>query len=145
MVEILDETNRFRHAEQLGSALSALLARVEAAGRGITVVLLDDDAMRERNRAHRGIDESTDVLSYPTWEPEDVGMPAVAHLGDVFISLDTAERQARERGHDPLVEVLVLAAHGVTHLRGFDHPTAAAWGEFRSAEDLIVALHEGRA
>jgi len=80
------------------------------------------------------------VLSYPTAEPDDAGFPAVPHLGDIFISLDTAARQAEERGVGLEQEVLVLAAHGLTHLRGFDHTSEAAWEPFRAAERRIVRL-----
>lgn len=145
MVEILDETNRFRHADLLGRALSALIAEVGEGDRTVTVVVLDDNAMRERNREDRGVDAATDVLSYPTAEPDDNDMPSVEHLGDIFISIDSAVRQAAQRGHEPHIEMLVLAAHGLTHLRGFDHATPSAWRPFRAAERRIVALAENPA
>ena len=145
MVEILDETNRFRHADLLRRALSALIAELGESDRTVTVVVLDDDAMRERNREDRGVDATTDVLSYPTAEPDDIDMPPVEHLGDIFISLDSAVRQAAQRGHAPHTEMLVLAAHGLTHLRGLDHPTPSAWRPFRAAERRIVALSKGPA
>ena len=135
MVEILDETARFRAPERLRGALEHLLASADLAGRDVTVVLIDDDAMRARNLADRGVDGPTDVLSYPTHEPDDVGMPQVPHLGDVLIDLDQAERQAADHGHTLDDEVVVLAAHGVTHLRGFDHPDDASWAPFRAAQE----------
>jgi probable rRNA maturation factor len=142
VVEILDETNRYERTEQLAAAVADLVTEVGDGGAGITIVLVGDGAMRERNRRDRGIDAPTDVLSYPTTEPDDTGFPAVPHLGDIFVSLDTASRQARERGHPLEVEVLVLAAHGLTHLRGFDHPDEASWSEFHRAQERIVALAE---
>ncbi|HNR00427.1 MAG TPA: rRNA maturation RNase YbeY, partial [Trueperaceae bacterium] len=98
-----------------------LVAYLEAEGWGereLTVVLLDDAAMAERNEHDRGVAGATDVLSYPTFEPDGAWFPGVAHLGDVFISVDTARRQAAEHGHDLETEVLVLAAHAITHLAG---------------------------
>jgi probable rRNA maturation factor len=138
VVEILDETARFPAPEILRVALERLLAEADLADRAVTVVLIDDAAMQERNRSDRGIDAPTDVLSYPTAEPDDVGMPWVPHLGDVFIDLDQATRQAPENGHDLLEEVLVLAAHGVTHLRGFDHPDEASWAPFLDAQRRVL-------
>lgn len=142
MIEILDETRRLPRADArvLEHALEALLAELGLADREVTVALLDDEAIRLRNRADRGVDAPTDVLSYPTFEPDDVGMPEVPHLGDILISLDTAARQGEERGHDLLEEVLVLAAHGLTHLRGLDHPTEDEWTPFTNAQKRILEL-----
>lgn len=143
MVEILDETGRFPAPERLRGALQSLLAEAGLADREVTVVLVDDAAMAERNRVDRGVDGPTDVLSYPTAEPDDVGMPFVPHLGDVLIDLDAAERQAPDHGHDRVAEALVLAAHGLTHLRGFDHPDDASWGPFRTAQRAVLAWRPG--
>lgn len=142
MVEILDETRRLPSADAavLERALQALLEELGLGAREVSVVLLDDAAIRVRNREDRGVDAATDVLSYPTHEPDDVGMPEIPHLGDILISLDTAARQGAERGHAPLEELLVLAAHGLTHLRGLDHPTEDEWTPFRDAQRRILHL-----
>lgn len=140
MVEILGEKDRFPAPERLEAGLEALLRDAGLQDREVTVVLVNDAAMRARNAADRGVDAPTDVLSYPTAEPDDVGVPNVPHLGDVFIDLDAAARQAPAHGHDLVSEVLVLAAHGLTHLRGFDHPDAASWRPFREAERRIVEV-----
>ena len=113
-----------------------------AAEREVTVVLVDDEAIRALNRDHRGVDAPTDVLSYPTHEPDDVGVPEVPHLGDVFISLETASRQAEVHRHSPDTEVALLAAHGLLHLLGFDHETEAAWDVFENAQQQMVRLFE---
>ena len=145
MVEIIDETGRFRRREALRLALSDLGDELGAADRELTVVLVGDDAIAALNRDHRGVEGPTDVLSYPLHEPDDVGMPQVRALGDVVVSLDTAKRQAREQGHAPWREVLLLAAHGLLHLLGFDHPDAAAWRPFGAAQQRVLALADARA
>ena len=139
-VEILDETGRFRRREPVRRALAALGAELGAAGREVTIVLVNDETIAAMNAAHRGVDGPTDVLSYPLHEPDDVGMPAVTALGDVVISLDTAARQARERGHAPWREVVVLAAHGLVHLLGDDHADAAGWARFTAVQARALAL-----
>lgn len=142
MVEILDETGRFPAPERLRGALQALLDEAGLADKEVTVVLLNDGAMTRHNERDRGASGPTDVLSYPAFEPDDVGrgVPEVAHLGDVLIGLDVAGRQASRHGHDLNAEVLVLAAHGLTHLRGFDHATEAAWAPFLAAQRRILEL-----
>jgi probable rRNA maturation factor len=139
VVEILDETGRFPAPERLRGALQSLLDAAGLADREVTVVLVNDAAMAERNRADRGVEGPTDVLSYPTAEPDDVGVPFVPHLGDVLIDVDAAARQAPDHGHDVVAETLVLAAHGLTHLRGFDHPDKASWAPFQAAQRAVLA------
>lgn len=139
-VELIDETGRFRSPEVVLAALAALGTELGAEGRSVTVVLVDDDTIAARNVADRGVAGPTDVLAYPLHEPDDAGTPSVPHLGDALISLDTAERQARENGHDLQTEVLVLAAHALQHLLGFDHTDAAGWAPFRAAQSRVVAL-----
>ena len=144
-VELLDETGCYPHGDELRAALAALLAELGLGGRELTVVLMDDAGIAERNASDRGVDGPTDVLSYPTSEPDDVGFPQVPHLGDVLISLDTAARQAAEHGHGLREEVLVLAAHGVTHLRGLDHQDEREWRPFLEAQRRILELAGGGA
>lgn len=145
MVEILGETQRYPSLDALRSlqgALETLIAELGAGAKELTLVLVDDAEIHKLNRQHRGVNAPTDVLSYPLFEPEDEGFPEVPHLGDVVISLDTAERQAEARGHPLETEVATLAAHGITHLLGFDHPTEAAWDVFKNNQRRAVTLLE---
>ncbi len=107
------------------------MAHLGTGEREVTVVLVGDRAIRRLKReTWPGGDldpqAATDVLSFPAWEPGDPFMPP--HLGDIFISLDTAQRQADARGHSLTREVALLASHGLTHLLGFDHPHADGLG-----------------
>lgn len=137
---MLGEVQRYPSPERLQEVLEKLMADLGAADKELTLVLVDDQEMQTLNRDHRGVDAPTDVLSYPLAEPEDEGFPEVPHLGDVIISLDTAERQAEARGHPLELEVVTLAAHGLTHLLGFDHPTEEAWKTFHHNQARAVAL-----
>jgi probable rRNA maturation factor len=140
VLEIIDETQQFRQRPTLEAVLTTYLDEL-GIDQTVTVILCDDALMRELNLEHRGIDDTTDVLSYPLMEPDDANMPWVEQLGDVFISVDTAQRQAEQHGMTLLEEVLRLAAHGITHLRGFDHPTEDAWQTFHNAQDTVLALY----
>lgn len=133
-VEILDKANRFRRRRRLAALVGRLAASWGVVGREVTVVLVDDATIAEMNRRDRAVEGPTDVLSYPLHEPDDVGFPALPHLGDVVVSLDTARRQARERGVDPWHEVAELVAHGLLHLLGHDHQTEADWAPFRAGQ-----------
>ncbi|MCA9598030.1 MAG: rRNA maturation RNase YbeY [Myxococcales bacterium] len=103
----------------------------------LSVLLTDDAGIHELNRTYRAKDRPTDVLAFPLEEP---GL-----LGDVAISLDTAERQAKGRRRDLLSEVRFLLAHGVLHLIGYDHDTPAK-KKIMSAKTraLVRAVDAGR-
>lgn len=93
----------------------------------LSVFLTDDETIHQINFEHRGKDKPTDVLSFPQNEFKRPEVPLahanLAILGDVVISIDTAERQARGRRRPLFDEVRFLLAHGVLHLLGYDHMT----------------------
>lgn len=88
----------------------------------LTVVVTGDQALRELNRRHRGLDRTTDVLAFAneTRGPfvDAPGIPR--YLGDVIISFPTAKRQAIEAENDVSAELQLLVVHGVLHLLGYD-------------------------
>jgi len=102
------------------------LARGVMAGEGcrpgaeLSVALGDDRWIQELNRKYRGRGAPTDVLAFP----QDLAPPgANPPLGDVAISVETAERQAKEFGHGVLAELALLVAHGILHLTGWSDRT----------------------
>lgn len=101
---------------------NAMLAALELPAAELSVLLTDDREIHELNRQHRQKDKPTDVLAFAM--DETVADPA-GILGDVVISLDTAERQARSRKRPLIEEVRFLLAHGVLHLVGYDHAEPA--------------------
>ena len=97
----------------------------------VSVLFVDDSEIREINKEHRDIDKATDVLSFPMVDfhngqlISDVGDydldEELLFLGDIIISAETAERQAKEYGHSLLREIAFLTAHSCFHLLGYDH------------------------
>lgn len=86
----------------------------------ISVLLVGDKRMRALNLAYRGMDRTTDVLSFSQLE----GIPmnrGAANLGDIVISPDQAARQAMDRGVGFQQELAILLVHGLLHLIGYDH------------------------
>jgi probable rRNA maturation factor len=100
---------------------------VEAAGcaGSVSVLLTNDERIRELNRDFRGKNSPTDVLSFPAaaWEFEADNGHTSKSAGDIAISLETASGQAESLGHPLATEVKVLILHGALHLAGFDHET----------------------
>ena len=89
----------------------------------VSVLLTDDPHMTELNLEYRGIDAPTDVLAFAMREDEDSNLMNPNILGDIAISLETAERQAKNETHSLEEEVAFLTIHGVLHLLGYDHQT----------------------
>ena len=83
-------------------------------------MLTGDEEIQSINRQYRNIDRPTDVIAFAMREGE-FGSLNDNILGDVVISLDTAKKQASERGVDVMDEVKFLLIHGVLHLHGYDH------------------------
>lgn len=104
---------------------NAMLKYLDLFGAELSVVLTDDETIRQLNRDYRHKDRSTDVLSFhfdPRISPASPNAPRL--LGDVVISLDTAARQAKGRRRALMAELRWLLAHGILHLLGFDHARA---------------------
>jgi len=79
----------------------------------VTVAVVPDSRVRLLNRTFRRTDLATDVLSFPSGEPGD--------LGDIVIASGVARRQAGDAGHSLQTELRILALHGLLHLLGYDH------------------------
>ncbi len=123
----------------------------------VGVTLVDDDAIQVLNQRFRGIDRPTDVLSFPMidygedyeqgadpWE-EDAALqlekdPLTGEvmLGDLVISMPTADRQARQFGHSPARELAYLTVHGMLHLLGYDHETDEDKALMRALEEKVL-------
>ena len=115
---------RIRHL--IRRAISATL-RHENFGRDtmISVTLTDNEGIRQKNREFRGIDAPTDVLSFPIYDMKNGDLPLPGEknceLGDIVLSLERADEQARTYGHGLDREISFLTVHSVLHLLGYDH------------------------
>ena len=119
-----------------------------------SVRICDDEAIRELNASYRGLDASTDVLSFPSirWPAEttagqnesllrkayDEVMNAY-FLGDVIISLDHLKAQAAAFGHSEEREAAYLLVHSLCHLMGYDHLKEEEKKKMRKKEEEILS------
>jgi probable rRNA maturation factor len=108
-------------------AVAAALRGAGVADGHLSVELVDPGRIRELNREHRGIDEPTDVLSFPIDEAEEVVGPR--ELGDVVVCPAHAD------------DVTEATVHGVLHLCGYDHETDR--GEMLELQDAVIGALEG--
>jgi rRNA maturation RNase YbeY len=105
---------------RLRSLAKQLLGEIDREGAELSIALVDDEAIAELNVRYREREGPTDVLSFSLEEGPHAERRG-ALLGDVVVSLETAERQARRARRRLDDEVLRLLIHGTLHLVGHDH------------------------
>jgi probable rRNA maturation factor len=154
-VDVRCEAARGRHfAPKLRAEARALLNLLELEPAELSVLLTDDREIRSLNRAYRGKDAATDVLSFAQYEAAGAelhrgGGAGAARpllpLGDVVISVETAARQAQALGQSVAARLRVLLIHGLLHLLGYDHERspAAARRMFARERQLAARLDLG--
>jgi probable rRNA maturation factor len=124
---------------QLGPELPAQL---RASGYSLGLQFCDDETIAALNLAWRQHSGPTDVLAFAAQEeapPAPAGAePDWLELGDIVISLDTAQRQADDAGHGLAEELLFLASHGLLHLLGWDHPDEASLAAMLARQTALL-------
>ena len=93
----------------------------------VSLLFCNDDYIRNLNDKYRGINKSTDVLSFPMYSFSSGDLPDYNQrvvLGDIVINLCQADRQAKEIGNSFKREIAFLTVHSVLHLLGYDHVTS---------------------
>ncbi len=118
--------------------LVAMLKTLQLKDVELSVLVTGDEQIRILNRDYRKKDKPTDVLAFALREGE-FGTMNEGLLGDVIVSLPTAQRQAAEQGKPLLDETTMLLAHGLLHLLGWDHETAAKDRKMRAETDRLIA------
>lgn len=102
----------------------------------VTLKITDNAGIRKLNKAYRGMDEPTDVLSF---ENDFVDLETGRRfIGDIVISMEKASSQAEERGFSLQQELEMLFVHAVLHLNGYDHFEEADLEEMSSLQDEIL-------
>lgn len=105
------------------------------------VQFCDDASITELNEAWRQRHGPTDVLSFAALDdlPDDLAQPSL-ELGDIIISVDTAEQQASEHRHSLLYELRWLLSHGLLHLLGWDHPDEVSLKQMLRQQEQLLAI-----
>ena len=85
-----------------------------------SIVFIDDGYMHELNLKYRGIDRTTDVLSF-AFEDNNKICYNIRQLGEIFVSIPKMKLQAEEYRHSEKRELAFLIVHGILHLLGYDH------------------------
>lgn len=125
------------HDAELSRALKKVLrktakatAKREGVRANVSLLVTDDNEIRRLNDKYRGITHSTDVLSFPSGD--------VGYYGDIVISLEKAQAQAKEYGHSLEREVAFLMAHAMLHLFGYTHKESEHEHKMREMQREIM-------
>ncbi len=125
MIDITNVSNySFFDVDIVYQSVLVTLNAHEKVDKEVSILLTGDSCITELNRDYRGINSPTDVLAFSQLEGKDSDLMNSDILGDVVISMETAERQALKADHSLENEVTLLTVHGVLHLLGYDHQTA---------------------
>ncbi len=151
---VQDSVNGPISAEKWGALFTTWLGRMSAelseltgetiAEYEISLLLTTDREVQALNRDYRDKDQPTDVLSFAALEVDAPPLPPgePLPLGDIIISIDTAQRQADSQGHSLSTELQWLASHGLLHLLGWDHPDDESLARMLQQQGTLIAAAE---
>lgn len=113
----------------------------------ISIVLTNPENIHQINKQYRGMDKPTDVLSFPMFEKEELEQKIKDNdfehediLGDIVISIEQVEKQAKEYGHSFEREFSYMIVHGFYHLMGYDHIKEEDKQKMRPKEKKIMMI-----
>lgn len=112
----------------------------------INVILTNPENIRKTNKKYRNIDKETDVLSFPMFEKDEIenlkvnGNEIEDTLGDIMISVQRVEEQAKEYGHSFEREFSYMLVHGFYHLMGYDHIEECDRIVMREKEEKVLEI-----
>ncbi|PSO49880.1 MAG: rRNA maturation RNase YbeY [Cyanobacteria bacterium SW_9_44_58] len=127
--------------------LDALKAELpKAAEYELTLCLSDDQQIQSLNAQYRQKNQPTDVLAFAALETPFLNQSTVfgmqeqepLYLGDIIISVETAQQQAKERQHSLRQELTWLAVHGLLHLLGWDHPDEESLNKMLAQQETLL-------
>ena len=108
----------------------------------ISVTLTNPEYIKKLNREYRQIDKATDVLSFPMFEKDEIksleNLEFEETLGDIVISIERVEEQAKEYGHSFERELAYMVVHGFYHLMGEDHMNEEEKAIMRAKEENVL-------
>ena len=157
-VQIFQEFSESVSPEWIDAVVVGVLSiKPEWSSEQVSVVIADDESVADLNREHRGLDETTDVLSFSNrhsgqyYGEDDESrresdlsnfvLPPGHHtdLGEVIVSYPQVSRQARQADHTVKKELAFMLAHGILHLLGYDHEREDEAAEMFSLQDRAIA------
>jgi len=121
-----------------------LMEKIDNINLYINIILTNPENIKNTNKQYRNIDKETDVLSFPMFEKKEIqnmkenGNEIEEVLGDIVISIERVQEQAKEYGHSFEREFSYMLIHGFYHLMGYDHIEDTERKEMREKEEEVL-------
>lgn len=139
----IDENNSYKEIIKRVLQKCFEIEKLENKNLYVNVVLTNAKNIKSINKEHRGIDKETDVLSFPMFEKDEIASLDNTNediLGDMVISIERVEEQAKEYGHSFERELAYMVVHSFYHLLGYDHMTEEDKKEMREKEENVLGI-----
>lgn len=139
----IDENNLYKEIIKKVLQKCFEIEKLENKNLYVNVVLTNAKNIKSINKEHRGIDKETDVLSFPMFEKNEIASLDNTNediLGDMVISIERVEEQAKEYGHSFERELAYMVVHSFYHLLGYDHMTEEDKKEMREKEENVLGI-----
>jgi probable rRNA maturation factor len=127
--------------KEIKKCASAVLEDMGEKGSELSLLLVSDARIKVLNRKYRDKNSSTDVLAFAMRSGEGVSGQSPI-LGDVVISVETADREAAKRKISLKREICLYVVHGILHLLGYDDEDSAARKKMKAKQDELMRLYE---
>ncbi|MFA5592187.1 MAG: rRNA maturation RNase YbeY [Micavibrio sp.] len=135
----LDVEQVARTAMEQALAMARWPKRIEGRAIEASIVLANDDLACVLNRTYRGIDKSTNVLSFASLDSDDpLPEEGPCPIGDIILAYQTVDRESQEQGKFFKEHFIHLVVHGTLHLLGYDHQTEDEANIMESLEIRIL-------
>ena len=145
-INFLDIEENSKYIELINVVMEAAFKeeKLENSNTYINIILTNPENIRKTNKKYRNIDRETDVLSFPMFEKEEIEVlkeqknPMIEVLGDIMISIERVDMQAKEYGHSFERELAYMLVHGFYHLMGYDHIEENDKIQMREKEEKLL-------
>lgn len=111
----------YKDYDYLNDVIAKTLESEKVTGAVFSIIYISLEEIHKLNKEYRGIDRSTDVISFALEDSNDFEVENLRVLGDIYICIDKMKEQAKEYGHSEKRELSFLTCHGLLHLLGYDH------------------------
>ncbi len=136
MFEIINNSNEeVLELDILEKYIRYVVERLELENAIFNFIFVGEEEILRLNRDYRKVDRVTDVITFALEDGDDFQNPEFRTLGDVYICIPVAYKQALLYGHSRIREICFLATHGILHLLGYDHME-------KEEENVMFSLQE---
>ena len=143
MFDIINNSKEeVKELEILENYMNYVVERLKLEKAIFNFILVDEEEIHQLNRDYRGVDRPTDVITFALEDGDHFQNPEFRTLGDVYICVPVAYKQAKMYEHSRIREICFLATHGVLHLLGYDHMEEEEEKEMFSLQEELLKGYE---